>query len=277
MRHRMQSFFKINSNTDEENSIIEERLKAGGYSKLMRPFMRLMYALRFEEGKNDRDRTMLPVKEFFEKFEGSKSADLTDEDRIIRYYEYARSEINREDDISFKRLNLTLILQGFLFTALAIVLAEAKDCHISSDDTVVCRDFIFYYFVSLTIVISGWMISYFSFRGIDASRRSLLWAKDEWIRFNRLNGNFYPSMLPQLTKRSNRHSFDHLATDAKLGLTNVELRQGHYFKNGKQRLLYKDEGWDFSLSIPVLLLVFWFVAGIAVFLQMLLVGLTSLF
>ena len=245
------------------------------------PFIALTNFLRNEEGQTDHDRDMQSIGDFLTSENLSRTEkDKTEEEIVYQYYEYARQEIDREDEITYRRLSLTLVFQGFLFTALALVSSRARQCFPiqkmpNGPLEIECETVMPFLVLSFFLSFSGFVISVFAFHGIDASRRSLLWAKDQWVRFNRLNGYHYPHVLPQLTKRANRHSYDHvgeavLQVESANGsplflkqLSEQELIDGSYFKKRRGGFLHKDEGWDFSLSIPALLIVMWLIFGLS--------------
>lgn len=122
-------------------------------------------------------------------------------DDIIRYYDYARKEIEREDKITYERTVTTLSLQGFLVTAISLMIGSTNPISSSGMDKLL---------LLLLISFSGIFLSVSSLYGVGSSRKSLYWAKDEWVEFNRRNGYIYPRILPQITRRSNENKDDML-------------------------------------------------------------------
>lgn len=169
-------------------------------------------------------------------------------DAFARYYDYTRKEIEREDGITFARLNLTLAFQAFLIGAtvflfsglIALVskLTSSASQEINSAPQEILKLFpdINYMFVLVDLIVlilislMGFVVSHFSYRGIKSSRESLHWTKEMWITFNEKNGRMYPSLFPQPTK-------------------NAMLRHADRHRT--------DQGTDFALAIPLVLRVFW--------------------
>jgi len=167
-------------------------------------------------------------------------------DAFARYYDYARKEIDREDGITFTRLNLTLAFQAFLigatvflFSGLATLISRSPTTSLTAAATQGSHDsdptinhlFVFAGLIALILIsLMGFVVSHFSYRGIKSSRKSLHWAKDMWIHFNEKNGRLYPSLFPQLTKYAMLRQRDRHRTD---------------------------QGTDFALAIPFVLRIFW--------------------
>jgi hypothetical protein len=225
----------------------------------------LVHCLRVTENASDDDRILVPLDEYFSFISDEKDRSDAIHEAKIRYYEFARDEINREDQISFSRLNIALLSQGFVGSVLAWLAAEKLFSGFQG------------LFLLFAISVFGLILAYFSFHGVDSARRSLLFAKDQWVFFNRVNGSIYPSIVPQLSKRSNRHSYDcvkpntygpDLEAEAASGsetsrqLDRKELLDGEFYQFSHKRRPYRDEGWDFALSFPVLMIVVWSVLAL---------------
>jgi hypothetical protein len=244
------------------------RLLKRFYSSVSRKMDHLVAILRVHEHSSDNDRVLVPLEEYF-----SYISDVNDRQKAILeakkdYYQAARNEIDREDQISFARLNITLLSQGFVGSILAWLAGQALFADWTGS------------LLLFSLSVFGFLLAYFSFHGVDSARRSLLFAKDQWVAFNRINGPIYPSLLPQLSKRSNRHSFDcvksYLDDDSVTGviaaapaitkqLTRDDLLTEGFYRFSSARRPYRDEGWDFALSFPVLMIVFWAMLAIASF------------
>ncbi|WP_174539350.1 hypothetical protein [Fertoeibacter niger] len=213
----------------------------------------IMHALRQQDESHDHDRILTPLSKHIVSKIILEKDPAKRYDFIKNYYDYARKEIEREDDITYKRLNLTLIFQGFIITSFALMVNELMKTPADLD--------YLNFFARLSFIcaisILGASLAFFSFRSVESSRRSLLWAKDQWVIFNRINDMPYPSLFPQLTKRSNWHSYEPTHDGERKQLTDAELEGDSYFSKGAQWRSYKDEGWDFALAIPSPLILFW--------------------
>ncbi len=163
---------------------------------------------------------------------------------FVTYYDYARKEIDREDGITFTRLNLTLSFQAFLLAAAVFLFSSMTSLVSKSFDVAavgqnatiqavpIFAELLVLIVILILIAISavGLVVCHYSYRGIKSSRDSLHWAKDMWIEFNQVNGHLYPSIVPQLTKYAMLRNRDRHKTD---------------------------QGSDFALSIPKTLRFFW--------------------
>lgn len=206
-------------------------------------------------------------------FRGEK---LNKED-IIRYYDYLRKEIEREDKITYERTVTTLSLQGFLITAIALMTGGSGSNPSPSLDRII---------IMVLISISGIALSFFSLKGITAARKSLYWAKREWVIFNRKNGYIYPNLLPQVTRRSNENQDDtikRLGNDNGFFLKKIKsifrIKDESYI-NGSNRyyeiikryyiILKIDAGSIYFQSIPFVMMIFWFFVFIVVIIRVIL-------
>lgn len=180
------------------------------------------------------------------------------------YYESVRREIDRENDLTFKRLNAFLVSQWFLVASLAGVIAAA----IGSIDgvTVPLPTLVLVSLFVAMISILGIFLSFLSYRGIESACKSLQFAKDQWVAFNRINGGLdggklYPSEFPQPTKRANVHSWDgSTSEDGERRLEIDELISGKFYDRISHNRRFwgsTDEGYEFAIAAPLLMYRFW--------------------
>ena len=208
-------------NSPWHQSLLDAREERNEFRKLMR----------------DQPEDVFPVSKYYSQEDEQMEA-------FFRYYDYVRKEIDREDEITFKRLTITLTFQAFLVGALAFVLSSLSDNSHSApadEQMKIQIEYLSHYFrlasLSLLIIFSGtgFFISDRAYKGIDASRKSLAWTKDMWVNFNEKNGKLYPSLVPQPTKF------------------------GSLRKEDRKKA---DQGTDFALAIPNILKYFWLLNGI---------------
>lgn len=210
--------------------------------------------LRVRSHTDDGDRQLLDFETFSSVLGAPEETGIPKKYVVAKnYYDMCRDEIIREDEITFKRLNIMLIFQGFLFTALALSSGRAQQCFNSTEAGVVCQTDGFFVGLALLLCFSGFSVAFFGFHGIDASRRSVMFARNQWVMFNRINGNFYPNVFPQLFKRSNRLTWEKPGKR----LDRHELLNLESFTDYSHAKEYRDEGWDFALSMPIFLMLAW--------------------
>lgn len=117
--------------------------------------------------------------------------DLSDDaqrDDALKYYDYFRDEIKREDEITHQRVTWTTTFQGFIISAMTLLLI------LDWDGT---RKIVPLGRISLfAIGIMGASVGLVSFMGILASRRSTMDAIAAWDRRNAQWGLF-PKHVPQ--------------------------------------------------------------------------------
>jgi len=216
--------------------------------------------------RNSNDRSFPPL---------NRSLKELDFDRYVDfYYENFRKEVDRENDLTLKRLNSVLSFQAFLLLTvtglITIIVPEfgGMSCLMRSISLLPST------FLSFLATV----ISLYGFKGIESSRKSLTFAKDQWVAFNRINGMAYPRRLPQPTKRANDHSFDLLSSNGHT-LSKEELMKGDFYKLKKDlEKIQRDSGYDLALAIPGVMFVFWLLTSlictiiIVVFLILNLVG-----
>jgi len=187
---------------------------------------------RVRRGLGDRPSQLVPLSLYYD----SSRERL---DAAVRYYEFARKEIDREDQITFSRLNITLALQAFLIGATAFVfsaIVTAAPPNLSKLSDLFEQSRIRFGLVIAGLCIetilafAGYRIAKSSLRGILASRKSLAFAKDQWISFNALNGPIYPHLVPQLTKYAT-------------------------LRDDKRHLT--DQGTNFAIAVPSSLVLLW--------------------
>ncbi|MGE0279591.1 MAG: hypothetical protein AB7P20_03110 [Rhizobiaceae bacterium] len=114
--------------------------------------------------------------------------DEKDREIAIRYYEYFRQEIEREDEITHQRVTWTMTFQGFIISAITLLLILDWG---SKPVLPIGRLAVF------VISFIGVCIGLISLLGITASRRSIRDAKEAWKIRNIAWGNLYPKYVPQ--------------------------------------------------------------------------------
>ena len=105
-------------------------------------------------------------------------------DEVIRYYDYLRQEITREDNITSSRTTSMLTFQGFLITALGFMMTSnwpnlASRPFFDADCTAYAV-ITFRENMLILLGLVGFGMAFMSERGIRASFRALDATKDEW-------------------------------------------------------------------------------------------------
>lgn len=125
----------------------------------------------------------------------------------LRYYEFCRKEIEREDNITHQRLTTSLTFQGFLVASMAVIfsriLPQSGSVNLDSLNIITIP-------VLIAIGIIGLVIAWYSYKGVEASRVSLDSAREEWRAKNDQWG-VHPDFAPQMTGRKivrGKGSFD---------------------------------------------------------------------
>lgn len=186
-----------------------------------------------------------------------KGVKLT-KDELIQYYDYVRKEIEREDKLTYERAVTTLTFQGFLLTAIALMMGKNGAIEFG-----------------IAISIAGIFLSIMSFLGIRSARKSLENIKEEWVLFKNKNGKIYPYLVPQPIKNANITPTENIK---KLGKTNniflrfirnifrVDNRDKSYEPNDHRVFefiksmyvkLVMDSGSIYFQSIPIMMMIFW--------------------
>ncbi|CAH0341927.1 hypothetical protein [Rhizobium sp. CECT 9324] len=111
-------------------------------------------------------------------------------DHRIRYYEYYRAEIEREDTITNQRIVWSLTFQGFLINALAVLVGLPWGAPNVFFAARLCA--------MVAVGVIGCSVSLISLTGILASRQSIRQATKEWNLRN-VYWNLYPLRVPQAT------------------------------------------------------------------------------
>lgn len=124
------------------------------------------------------------------------TVETASEDAQYKYYQFLREEIGREDNLTNQRLTWALSFQGFLISAVTILISFAWPSSgtgaalNASEITVMRRVSV----VALPLV--GLAFGHIAFVGILASRQSLASVKRHWEERNRIWGLF-PDKVPQ--------------------------------------------------------------------------------
>lgn len=178
---------------------------------------------------------------------------ILEKDDLIRYYDYARKEIEREDKLAYERTVTTLTFQGFLLTAISLMIGSINSFTLLPGYKII---------IIIMICFAGSLLSYLSAIGIAFSRKSIQEVKDEWIRFNRDNGYVFPDLLPQITYKS-----DEEFSETNKAYSGIFKRSWSFFKNINQehskyidtfgRSMKSDAGGTYFMSVPYIMLLFW--------------------
>lgn len=106
----------------------------------------------------------------------------------LEYYKFLREEIKREDEITHQRLTWGITFQGFLISAMAVLLVFRLDVTIGV--------LVLIKITILAIGIIGITVSILTFSGVLASRNSIRQAVEHW-KFMNETWNLYPNKVPQ--------------------------------------------------------------------------------
>lgn len=120
----------------------------------------------------------------------------------IKYYEFLRDEIKREDDITNQRLTWAMAIQGFLIGSITANLSFGWDLNAKIPLAIIFSK----YALFLVIGLSGFTFAFITYLGVLGARRSIDYTKTLWEERNDAWA-LYPDYVPQPCGREKAFTF----------------------------------------------------------------------
>lgn len=167
------------------------------------------------------------------------------EKQLADYYIHLRAEIVREDSITHQRITWLISFQGFLLSAMALLVVFGWPLEGMHDDIIIFRR------IALGAICAlGLSIAVLSYFGVRASHRSLENVKKHWERILSESGHsaksigpkFIPDLVPQAY-------YVHPHKSSKLEEKDDVAKKDVREKN--------DGGAKYAISIPIVFISMW--------------------